>query len=69
MSSIQRGPRGQVVSHNRFATNPDGRGASTVRRAKPVGADPLAVGAGVNDTAASQDFLQATRERLAKAGA
>jgi hypothetical protein len=68
MSSHQRGGITAPRTFNRYPTAPDadGRGASTVKRAVPVGADPLAVGHGINDTAASQDFLKATRERLAK---
>jgi hypothetical protein len=59
-------PAASRVSHNRYPTAPDGRGASTVTRAKPVGKDPLAVSEGLNDTAASQEYLKAQRERLAK---
>jgi hypothetical protein len=43
MSRNQRGPHGPSVSHNRYPTTPDGRGASTVTRKTPVGKDPLAV--------------------------
>lgn len=57
-SSTSAAPR---VSYNRYPTNMDGRGASTVTRAKPVGKDPLAVDAGKNDTAASQEYLAAKR--------
>jgi hypothetical protein len=57
-SSTNATPR---VSHNRYPTNPDGRGASTVTRAKPVGKDPLAVDAGKNDTAAQMEYLASKR--------
>jgi hypothetical protein len=66
MSRHQRGGITAPRTFNRYPTAPDGRGASTVKRAVPAGADPLAVGQGVNDTLASQEFLKATRDRLAK---
>jgi hypothetical protein len=53
------------VSHEKYATAPDGGGASVVTRKSPVGADPLAIGAGVNDCAASKEFLAAKRAQLA----
>ncbi len=53
------------VSHEKYPTAPDGRGASVVTRKPPVGADPLAVGAGVADTSAQMEFLAAKRAQLA----
>jgi len=54
------------VSHGKYPTAPDGRGASVVTRKSPVGADPLAVGAGVADTSAQMEFLAAKRAQLAE---
>jgi hypothetical protein len=66
MSRHTRWAPPNFVSHNCYHTASDGRGASTVTRRVPHGKDPLSGGEGVNDTAASQEFLKATRERLAK---
>ena len=57
MSGNQRRP----VSHNRYPTSLDGRGATAVVRATPVGKDPLAIEAGKNDTAAQLEYLAAKR--------
>lgn len=53
-----------TVSHDKYPVTPDGRGASVVTRKSPVGADPLAVGAGVADTSAQMEFLAAKRAQL-----
>lgn len=54
------------VSHDKYPVAPDGRGASVVTRKEPVGADPLAVGAGVADTSAQMEFLAAKHAQLAE---
>jgi hypothetical protein len=59
--SHQRSTGRPSLSHNRYRTKPDGRGATSVQRATPVGKDPLAVDAGKNDTAAQMDHLAAKR--------
>lgn len=54
-----------TVSHDKYPVIPGGRGATGVNRKTPVGADPLAVGAGVADTSAQMQFLAAKRAQLA----
>lgn len=50
------------VSYNRYPTASDGRGATSVPpRKTPVGADPLSLGEGKNDTAAQMGFLASKR--------
>lgn len=61
MSRNHRGTTGAPRTFNRYPTSPDGRGASTVTRATPVGKDPLAVDAGKNDVQASLEYLAAKR--------
>lgn len=62
MRHIRR-PMTTTTNRNRYPSAPDGRGASTVTRAKPVGKDPLAVEEGKNDTAAQMEYLAAQRRR------
>lgn len=63
MAGNSRAPTGAAVSHNRYPTAPDGRGASTVTRKAPVGKDPLAVEEGKNDVAAQLEHLAASKRR------
>lgn len=58
-----RNLRGGIPSrtYNRYSSKGDGRGASMIVRRKPHGADPLAIGAGKNDTAAQMEYLASKR--------
>lgn len=63
MSRHQRSGNAAPRTYNRYPIAPDadGRGASTVTRAQPVGRDPLATGDGKADTAAQMEYLASKR--------